>query len=112
MKENTILTKVETITKDGLLQKLENNEQPQIVNVLSPEFYHLGFINGSRKIPLEELDKRHSELDPNREVITYCAHEECSASSQAAEKLSQRGFSVKAYQGGIQEWKQAGLPTE
>lgn len=102
---------VETITKEELLKKMEEG-QVQVVNVLDPEWYKLGIIKGSTRIPLDELDQRLSELDRAREVVTYCANTQCTASSEAAKKLAQRGFKVRAYEGGIKEWKEAGLPTE
>ena len=112
MKNSRTQLHVDTITKEELAAKIKNNKQIQIVNVLSPEHYNLGSIKGSRKIPLTELDKRFNELDKKKEIITYCASYDCPASGQAAEKLASLGFNVRAYEGGIKEWKQAGLPTE
>ena len=94
------------------MAKIKNNDGVQIVNVLSPEHYGKGFIKGSKKIPLEQLDSRLGELDKTKEVVTYCASSECSASMKAAEKLAAKGFKVKAYEGGIKEWSEAGLPTD
>jgi len=104
--------KIKTITKEELVQKMKNARSVQIVNVLDPKHYHLGFIKGSKKIPLDQLDKRVDELDKNIEVVTYCANYDCPASGQAAEKLFARGFKVSAYEGGIEEWNESGLPTE
>jgi rhodanese-related sulfurtransferase len=103
---------IRTIDKEHLISKMRRNESIEIVNVLSPDYYKLGFIKGSKKIPLDELDNRLQELDKNKEVITYCAGYECSASRKAAEKLANRGFRVWAYEGGIKEWKESGLPVE
>ena len=103
---------VNTISKEDLSRKLKSGEEVQVVNVLNPEHYHLGFIKGSKKIPLDQLDQRINELDKNKEVVTYCASYECPASSKAAEKLAARGFNVRAYEGGIKEWSQANLPKE
>lgn len=101
-----------TITKDELNKKMQAGEEIQIVNVLSPDKYSLGFIKGSKRIPLEQMDVRASELDRSRLVVTYCASRECNASNAAAEKLAAKGFNVRAYKGGIKEWKEAGLLTE
>ncbi len=102
----------QTITKDELKQKLAAGEPVQVVNVLDPKYYDLGCIRGSVKIPVAELDRRAGELDKAKEVVTYCASTECNASRQGAEKLAALGFKVRAYEGGIKEWKEAGLPTE
>ncbi len=101
---------VETINKDQLLEKINNKDGVQVVNVLSPEYYLKGFIKGSKKIPLDQLDNRFTELNKNKEVVTYCASSECSASMKAAEKLAAKGFKVRAYEGGIKEWAEYNLP--
>lgn len=106
------MANIQTITKEELLQKIERKDPIQIVNVLDPKYYHLGAIRGSLKIPVSELNQRYIELDKTKEVVTYCAHSECHASRQGAEKLAELGFNVKAYEGGIKEWKESGLPAE
>jgi len=103
---------IRTITKEELAEKIKKVQPVQIVNVLDPKYYNLGFIKGSKKIPLDQLDNRWGELDKNIEVVTYCASYDCPASRQAAEKLSAKGFKVSAYEGGIKEWLVAGLPTD
>jgi rhodanese-related sulfurtransferase len=103
---------IETITKGELFENLKTKDHSQIVNVLSPEYYYLGFIKGSFKIPESELDQRFYELDKNKEVITYCANYDSYCSSKAAIKLAARGFKVRTYRGGIQEWTESHLPLE
>ncbi len=103
---------VKTITKEELSAKIASGDSVQIVNVLSPDYYKLGVIKGSKKIPLNELDKRLGELDKSKEVVTYCANYKCSASREAAKKLSKLGFNVRAYEGGAKEWKESGLPLD
>jgi rhodanese-related sulfurtransferase len=109
---NDNTAQVQTINKDQLLGKIKSNSGVQIVNVLSPEHYGEGFIKGSKKIPLNQLDGRLGELDKTKEIVTYCASYDCSASLKAAEKLAAKGFKVKAYEGGIKEWSEAGLPID
>ncbi len=104
-------TQVQVITKEQLTAKIAAGSV-QVVNVLSPEHYNLGIIKGSLKIPLSELDKRAGELNKAKEVVTYCASYQCGASKEAAKKLAAMGFNVSAYEGGIKEWKESGLPTE
>ena len=112
MASSTTNTNIKTITKEKLVGKLENAQSVQVINVLDPSHYDLGSIKGSNKIPLDELDKRMQEIDKNKEVVTYCAGYECPASRKAAEKLAAQGFNTCAYEGGIKEWKEAGLPIE
>ena len=104
---------VSTITKEDLLTLMKQGQPIQIVNVPKPEGYAQGVIKGSFKIPLSELDTRAPlELDPSRRVITYCAGYHCHASREAAQLLAAKGYRVQAYEGGIEEWKNASLPLE
>lgn len=105
-------TAIKTITKEELNKKMQSGKPIQVVNVLAPEFYNLGFIKGSKKIPVDQLNARLEELDKSKEVVTYCASSECTASKKAAVRLASKGFRVSAYEGGIKEWKEAGLPVE
>lgn len=103
---------IHTIGREELKSKLDRREDFQIVNVLTPELYRLGAIPGSKKIPVDELVTRLGELDKNREVVVYCAGPSCNASRRAARILENRGFDAAAYEGGLEEWKQAGFPLE
>ena len=106
-------TGYKVITKEELKKKIQEGAGVQVVNVLDPKWYELGAIKGSKKIPLKELEKRAGkELDKSKEVVTYCASYECNASREAAQKLAAMGFKVSAYEGGIKEWKESGLPVE
>lgn len=101
-----------TITQEQLSEIMARRDPVQVVNVLDPQWYSLGVIKGSKKIPLAELERRLGELDQKIPVVTYCANYECSASSDAAKLLAKHGYQVKAYEGGIKEWTAAGLPVE
>lgn len=103
---------IPTISTEELRLKLAEGEPIQLVNVLDPSYYRMGWIPGSRKIPVAELERRIGELDQSKEVIAYCAGPECHASMEGAQKLADQGFRVRAYEGGLKEWKQAGLPLE
>lgn len=103
---------VRTITKEALAKKIQEQQPVQIINVLSPEQYKLGMIKGSLKIPLKDLEKRAGELDNFHEVVVYCASYQCGASRAAAKKLMKMHYNVYAYEGGIKEWKEAGLPLD
>jgi ArsR family transcriptional regulator len=105
-------TDVKIVTKDELKAMIDKHQAFQLVNVLAPEYYNLGVIKGSIKIPGAELEKRFTELDKAQDVVTYCADASCAASKKAAALLAAKGFTVSAYEGGAKEWKAAGLPLE
>jgi len=102
---------VPTVSRDELQDRLRKGDV-QLVNVLEPEHFHLGMIHGSIRIPASELEERRHELDQFKPVVTYCAGPKCPASSKGAEILLRHGFNVRAYEGGIEDWKAAGLPME
>lgn len=103
---------LKVVTKDELSAKLKSGAPFQLVNVLDPQYYNLGIIKGSLKIPAAELEKRLGELDKSKEIVTYCADTSCSASRKSAELLAAKGFKASAYEGGIKEWTAAKLPVE
>ena len=44
-------------------------------------------------------------------IVTYCGGPQCPSSKQAAEKLVTLGYTnVFAYEGGLKDWSEAGLP--
>ena len=53
---------------------------------------------------------RRSSLAKDAAIVVYCAGPSCPQSRQAAEKLATFGYTrVDAYEGGLEEWKQAGF---
>jgi rhodanese-related sulfurtransferase len=82
----------------------------QIVNVLPSPGAKV--IPSTRHIPLDELPARLGELDRTWSVVVYCQNRDCPMSRDAARLLAKQGFHVRPYEGGIDEWIAAGLPTE
>jgi rhodanese-related sulfurtransferase len=106
-------TPVQTISKDELYDSLKRHGQVQVVNVDdSKRNRHLGAIRGSLLIPLNELEDRLMELDKEKEIITYCSNADGSAARLAVRLLHKHGFSARVYEGGIEEWRSAGLATD
>lgn len=106
------MSTVSSISMKELKEKLDRGDPIQIINVLSPKGWEAGVIIGSILIPNSEIEERMNELDQSKETITYCANYRCNASRNAAIKLSKKGFNVRTYEGGIQEWITAGHPIE
>jgi rhodanese-related sulfurtransferase len=101
-----------TISKEELSRKM-GSPGLVVVNVLAPQAYEKIRIRGSISIPRNELEGgRWMELDKSKEVVTHCSSYECGASRMAAEFLENKGYNVAAYEGGIKEWAEAGLPME
>ena len=103
---------IETITGKELLELLDNPEFV-IVDVLGNLSYTQYHIKNSISIPFDILERGGWEKIPrSKTVITYCHSSTCNASKRAAEIFQRNGFKVKAYEGGISEWKALGLPAE
>lgn len=100
------------------LVQIENYEPKQaalpheytLLDVRNRDEYAQEHIAGSLNIPLGELSQRLSEL-PKQPLLVQCASGTRSAiasSLLSAAKIAK----VANFQGGIQAWKQAGLPTQ
>jgi rhodanese-related sulfurtransferase len=103
---------MKSITKEELQTRL-GSPFMEVVNVLAPPAYEKIHIKGSIHIPLAELRAgRWKELDSSKEIVVHCSSYSCNASREAAEFLESKGLDVRAYEGGIKEWAEAGLPME
>ena len=83
----------------------------QFWNVLSEEWFKGDNISGSRRVPLDKDRQRGT----GHEFAQECGDRrilrrpECPQSRMAAEKLEKLGYeNVRAYEGGLEEWKAAG----
>lgn len=102
-----------TLTAQELKKKMEETSGLLVINVLSPEAFQDCNITSSVNIPLAVLEEETKEWPKHKKIVVYCAHDQCPASRQAYELLTRLGFhNVFAYEGGIKEWHQKGLPTQ
>lgn len=88
-----------------LKERLDKNEDLQIVDVREPHEWDIGNLGpqGARLIPLGELANRVGDIDPDREVVVYCRSG--ARSGRAAEYLRGQGFHhVRNLEGGILAW--------
>ena len=74
-----------------------------MVDVRTPHEYATRRIEGSRHIPLQELEKRASEIPMDKDVVLYC--QTGMRSIMACRMLKRLGFSrIKNMEGGISSW--------
>jgi rhodanese-related sulfurtransferase len=103
---------VRLLSTAELQQGLDRDSGLHVVNVQTDQFFAGELIPGSRRIPLDRIDEGVKELPKDAEIVTYCAGPACSQSTQAAEKLSDLGYTnVRAYLDGLEGWKAAGHET-
>ena len=105
-------TTITTISTEQLVQRFNDDVGVHVWNVLTDEWFKGELIPGSRRVPGDRIGEavRRSTLAKDASIVVYCAGPTCPASRQAAEKLAAFGFTrVEAYEGGLEEWKQAGF---
>jgi rhodanese-related sulfurtransferase len=85
-----------------------------VINVLNEELYNDCHIKDSINVPFESIEAyAQQNIDKDAEIVLYCSNYMCAASGHACRKLQQGGFThVYAYEGGMAEWYQRGLPVE
>lgn len=106
---------MKTINRMQLQEKLDRNGVA-LVDVLSREAYKEFHLPHAFNVPLgEDFETAIQRVvrDKNQPVVVYCHDVQCNASSNAAKKLDELGYSnVFDYEGGKVDWKEAGLPVE
>lgn len=86
-----------------LKSKLDRGDRLVLIDVREPHEYQIARIPGARLIPLGELPKRLSELDPEADIIAHC--KSGGRSQQAVDLLKANGFRhVRNMTGGITAW--------
>lgn len=105
--------KVKFISKEQLLEMMENKEKFKLVEVLPKESYEEGHLPQAINLSLNEIENLASKAFPDKEelIVVYCASFTCTASTVAARKLHKFGYkNVFDYKGGKKDWQKAGLP--
>lgn len=93
--------------------QLINREKAVVIDVCEPEEYAAGHVNGSRNVPLGELQERLPSIVKNKAlpVILVCAK---GPRAQRAEGIARKlGYPrAQALAGGMKSWREANLPVE
>jgi sulfur-carrier protein adenylyltransferase/sulfurtransferase len=91
------------ITALELKQRLDRGDKLHIVDVREPNEYQINRIPGSQLIPLGDIPKRYTELNPDQEIVVQCKMG--GRSAKAADFLRSVGFKhVLNLKGGILDW--------
>lgn len=103
------------ITAGELKRKLDSHEDVAIVDLRHPldllvEPYS---IPGSIRLPMEEVERRHSEIPRDRDVVLYCTCPSEATSAMTAKRLVRFGITrVRPLVGGFFAWREHGFPLE
>jgi rhodanese-related sulfurtransferase/DNA-binding HxlR family transcriptional regulator len=95
---------VEAIDRDELVARMARGDVV-LVDVRPQEEYAAGHIEGARSIPLDELERRISELPRGREVVAYCRGPFCAYAHQAVRQVRAAGRKARRLEEGWPEWR-------
>jgi rhodanese-related sulfurtransferase len=101
---------VETIGRDELIERLGRGDVV-LVDVRAREEFEAGHIEGAQSIPIDEFERRLSELPADREVVAYCRGPYCAYAHDAVRQLRSAGREAKRLDIGWPEWRLAGLSS-
>jgi len=102
---------LEAVSSDELLSR---NRQGlvTVLDVRPPEEFAAGHLSGAVNIPLADLKRRIKELPTDQEIIAYCRGPYCVLAYDAVAMLRAQGMAARRLDGGLPEWRIAGLPVE
>ena len=99
------------ITPAELKARLDRNDRPLLLDVRQDWDTKLCRLDHAVHIPIEELERRTEELDPNNEIVVYC-HQGVRSAAVAQYLREQHGFkNVKNLAGGLDAWARSVDPT-
>lgn len=93
----------------GDLQQRVADGLVTVIDVRPPDEFASGHVPGAINLPLAELESRLGEIPPDHEVIAYCRGPWCVLAFEAVALLRECGRSALRLDGGLPEWKRAGL---
>jgi rhodanese-related sulfurtransferase len=98
------------ITRDELKAAIDGGAVT-VVDALGEFYWAKQHLPGA----VYHVEARAAELLPDKAaaIVTYCSNTACGNSQAVASKLENLGYrNVRKYREGIQDWVEAGLPTE
>jgi rhodanese-related sulfurtransferase/DNA-binding transcriptional ArsR family regulator len=101
---------LEPVTRQEL-RRLVREGAVTVLDARPREEYEAGHIPGALSIPVEELERRLSEIPKAREVIAYCRGPYCVYSLEVVTLLRKRGYRARRAEEGLPEWRSSGLPV-
>lgn len=102
------------ITRDELSSEIEAGSVT-VVDALPESYWAQQHLPGALNLVEDDVDDKAAALLPDKgaAIVTYCSNSSCGNSQAVANRLEQLGYhNVRKYRDGIQDWVEAGLPTE
>jgi adenylyltransferase/sulfurtransferase len=98
-----ILEPEAVVTAPELKKELDAGKTPILLDVREPHEYDICRLEGSKLIPLGDVERRVGELDRDQDIVAYCRSG--ARSAQAVKFLREAGFtSTRNLVGGVLAW--------
>ncbi len=101
---------LEPLSREELIERSGRGDVV-IIDVRPAEEFRAGHIPGALSVPLDRLDQALTKLQKRKEVVAYCRGPYCVLAPQAIERLRAKGYKARRLEGGMPEWRLAGLPV-
>ena len=97
------------IEREELRAELEEGRELALVMTISAPAFRTKHI--PRSLCVESVAEALAVLDPDEEIVVYCADVYCASSIYAYRALEREGYRrVRRYAGGVADWEAAGYP--
>lgn len=84
-----------------------------VIHALDAEHYAKGHVPGAINIDYEKMTPEMLPAEKNKSMVFYCAGGMCPVGRMAANKARSWGYTnVSVYEGGIKDWRAAGMKVE
>jgi len=100
---------MEQITPQELKVRMDRKDPLVLLDVRQGWELQLSRLSGATHIPIEEIEFRTAELNPEDEIIVFC-HQGI-RSAAVAEHLRRLGFKAVNLAGGLDAWARTVDPT-
>ena len=98
------------LSREELIERASRGDVV-IIDVRPVEEFLAGHIPGALSVPLDRLDPTMTKFRKRTEVVAYCRGPYCVLAPQAIERLRAMGYKARRLEGGMPEWRLAGLPV-
>lgn len=102
---------LEPVSRNELLDRVRSGTVV-VLDVRPREEFRAGHIPSALSVPISELETKIAKLPRRQEVVAYCRGPYCVLAFRAVELLRARGRKARRLDGGLPEWRAAGLAIE
>jgi rhodanese-related sulfurtransferase len=101
------------ITINHLVELLRRRAIEEFWNVVADDDFTGELIPGSRRVPIDRMNREASRLPRDTAIVVYCSDARWPISRYASTELTLLGFrNVRVFEGGLAAWKASGRGVE